>query len=293
MANKCKKDEGPPPPAGWLATFSDLNSLLMTFFVMLFSMSSISPGKFQQAAVSFRSPFSGTPPSVLTGGRSLSEESLITSNPGIRVELFRLQDNPKYKGRITIEENDKGTIIKMQDMAFFEPGSARLTADAKELLYKLGIILIEHSNNAIEIYGFTDDRPPSDISVYPSNWHLGAARAASVAKFYADEMKQKRTLERLAEVKEGKFDPNYYYDPERFYPIAVGDKDIKVDIQKLKSNIEAKKLKLKEDFEQGRVSIADMKTKEKELENEYKKDLDTLRKKYRRIDLLILRQRLR
>ncbi|WGS65238.1 OmpA/MotB family protein [Marinitoga aeolica] len=293
MANKCKKDEGPPPPAAWLATFSDLNSLLMTFFVMLFSMSSISPGKFQQAAVSFRSPFSGTPPSVLTGGRSLSEESLITSNPGIRVELFRLQDNPKYKGRITIEENDKGTIIKMQDMAFFEPGSARLTADAKELLYKLGIILIEHSNNAIEIYGFTDDRPPTDTSVYPSNWHLGAARAASVARFYADEMKQKRTLERLAEVKEGKFDPEYYYNSERFYPIAVGDKEIKKDILNLKSNIEAQKLKLKEDFEQGKINIADMKLKEKNLDEKYKKDLETLRRKYRRIDLLILRQRLR
>ncbi|KLO23404.1 flagellar motor protein MotB [Marinitoga sp. 1197] len=290
---KCKKEEGPPPPPGWMATFSDLNSLLMTFFVMLFSMSSVSPGKFQQAAVSFRSPFSGTPPSVLTGGRSLSEESLITSNPGIRVELFRLQDNPKYKGRITIEENDRGTIIKMQDMAFFEPGSARLTADAKELLYKLGIILIEHSNNEIEIYGFTDDRPPQNTSIYPSNWHLAAARAASVAKFYADEMKQKRTLERLADVKEGKFDPEYYYNADRFFPIAVGDKDIINDIENLKSNIEAQKLKLKEDFEKGKINISNMKLEEKKLEEQYKKNLEILRKKYRRIDLLILRQRLR
>jgi len=293
MANKCKKDEGPPPPAAWLATFSDLNSLLMTFFVMLFSMSSISPGKFQQAAVSFRSPFSGTPPSVLTGGRSLSEESLITSNPGIRAELFRLQDNPKYKGRISIEENDKGTIIKMQDIAFFEPGSAQLTADAKELLYKLGIILLEHSTNAIEVYGFTDDRPPAKISIYPSNWHLGAARAASVAKFFADEMKQKRTLERLAEVKAGKFDPEYYYNAERFFPIAVGDKEIKKDIDNLKSYIEAQKLKLKEEFEQGRINISDLKLKENELDKNYKEELEDLRKKYRRIDLLILRQRLR
>ncbi|APT76695.1 flagellar motor protein MotB [Marinitoga sp. 1137] len=293
MADKCKKDEGPPPPPGWLATFSDLNSLLMTFFVMLFSMATISPGKFQQAAVSFRSPFSGTPPSVLTGGKSLSEESLITSNPGIRVELFRLQDNPKYKGRITIEENDKGTIIKMQDMAFFEPGSAQLTKDAKELLYKLGIILIEHSNNAIEIYGFTDDRPPEEQLIYPSNWHLGAARAASVAKFFTEEMKKKRTLERLAEVKAGKFDPDYYYNPERFYPISEGDKDILKDIQKLKSNTEAEKMKLKEEFEKGIIDIATLKTKEKELDEKYKNDLDRLRHLYRRIDLLILRQRLR
>lgn len=293
MADKCKKDEGPPPPAGWLATFSDLNSLLMTFFVMLFSMSSISPGKFQQAAVSFRSPFSGTPPSVLTGGRSLSEESLITSNPGIRVELFRLQDNPKYQGRISIEENDKGTIIKMQDMAFFEPGSARLTSDAKELLYKLGIILLEHSNNTIEIYGFTDDRLPSNTSIYPSNWHLGAARAASVAKFYAEEMKQKRTLERLAEVKEGKFNPEYYYNAERFYPIAVGDISIKKDIEKLKSINESKKELLKKDFENGKINISELQQKEKELDIEYNKSLEELRQKYRRIDLLILRQRLR
>ncbi len=69
-------------------------------------------------------------------------------------------------------------------MRFFRSGRAELTAEAKELLYKIGTIILEHTSNAIEVYGFTDDEQVLPTSVYPSNWHLSAARAASVVNFF-------------------------------------------------------------------------------------------------------------
>jgi len=109
-------------------------------------------------------------------------------------------------------------------MAFFHTGSAKLTKEAKELLAKIGQIIIEHTTNVLEVYGYTDDRPVLPNSIYRSNWHLGAARAASVVYFFLNELKRKRTIERLADIKMGRFDPDFFYDPDRFVPISVGIK---------------------------------------------------------------------
>jgi len=266
---------------------------LLTMFIALFSMATISPGKFQQAVVSLQSVFEGQPVGVLVGGRSISEEPLITSNPGIRQELLKIIEDERYKGKITIEETDKGTIISMKDIAFFRTGSAELTAEAKELLYRIGTIILEHTSNAIEVYGFTDDRPILPSSLYPSNWHLSAARAASVVSFFTTELKNRRLVERMAEINSGQFDIDYFYNSDRFFPIGVGDSEIMKEINLLRSEIDSRKSLAFDQFTNGEINSAQLQQIEIELENEYNTRLTELRQKYRRIDILILRQRVR
>ena len=60
MARKKKEEQGLPPgtPAPWMSTFSDLMTLLMCFFVLLFSMSTIDAAKFEEVAKSFQQNFS-------------------------------------------------------------------------------------------------------------------------------------------------------------------------------------------------------------------------------------------
>jgi chemotaxis protein MotB len=262
-------------------------------FIALFSMATISPGKFQQAVVSLQSVFEGQPIGVLVGGRSISEEPLITSNPGIRQELLKIIEDERYKGKITIEETDKGTIISMRDIAFFRTGSAELTSEAKELLYRIGTIILEHTSNAIEVYGFTDDRPILPSSLYPSNWHLSAARAASVVSFFTTELKNRRLVERMAEINSGQFDIDYFYNSDRFFPIGVGDSEIMKEINLLRSEIDSRKSLAFDQFTNGEINSAQLQQIEIELENEYNTRLNELRQKYRRIDILILRQRVR
>ena len=279
--------------AKWMQTFSDMTTLLLTMFIALFSMATISPGKFQQAVVSLQNVFEGQPIGVLVGGRSISEEPLITSNPGIRQELLKIIEDEKYKGKITIEETDKGTIISMRDIAFFRPGSAELTAEAKELLYRIGTIILEHTSNAIEVYGFTDDQPVLPSSVYPSNWHLSAARAASVVNFFTIELKNRRLVEKMAEINSGQFDIDYFYNSDRFFPIGEGDSEIAKEISLLRSEIDSRKSIAFDQFTEGELNSAQLQQIERELENEYNTRLNELRQKYRRIDILILRQRVR
>lgn len=286
MAKKRGEKKGAP---AWLTTYGDMVTLLLTFFVALISMSTISPGKFQQVAVGLRLAFTGKPPSVLTGGRSLSEEPLITSKRGIYQEIIRIME--EYKGKITIEERDEGTLIILKDMAFFYTGSAKLTKEAKELLAKIGQIVIEHTTNVLEVYGYTDDRPVLPNSIYRSNWHLGAARAASVVYFFLNELKQKRIIERLADIKMGRFDPDFFYDPDRFVPISVGDKAINKAIKALRDQINAEKILLEEKLRKGEISQIEWRKRMEDLEKEYEEKLDELRRNYRRIDILIKREK--
>jgi len=290
MPRKKREKKGEAP---WMQTFSDLTTLLLTMFIALFSMATISPGKFQQAVVSLQSAFEGQPIGVLLGGRSISEEPLITSNPGIRQELLKIIEDERYKGKITIEETDKGTIISMKDIAFFRSGSAELTAEAKELLYRIGTIILEHTSNPIEVYGFTDDQQVLASSLYPSNWHLSAARAASIVNFFTGELKNRRLVEKMAEINSGQFDIDYFYNLDRFFPIGMGDSEIMKEINLLRSEIDSRKNLAFDQFTKGEINSAQLQQIEKELENEYNSKLTELRQKYRRIDILILRQRVR
>jgi chemotaxis protein MotB len=291
MAKKKKPEKD--KSGDWMTTFSDLNSLLMTFFVALFSMATISPGKFQQAAMSFNNAFNGAPPGVLVGGRSMSEEPLITSNPGIKRDLLKIVEDENFKGKITIEETDRGTIVSLSDMSFFRVGSAELTKEAKDLLYQIGTIIIEHTTNPIEIYGYTDDLQMTENNIYPSNWHLGAARAASVARFFTAELKERRILERIGEVRNGTFDINYFYDENRFFPISVGDREILKDIETLQNDVESRRAIKTEQFQQGEITAEEFTNSKEELDSYYERELQSIRDSYRKIDLLILRQRIR
>lgn len=272
----------------WLNTYGDMVTLLLTFFVLLFSMSSISPGKFQQVVVGLTLALSGNPPSVLTGGQTMSEEALISTKPGVYQELLRVSE--EYKGKVTIEERDEGTLITLTNFKIFETGSARLTAEAKEIIEKLGAMILEHTSNIIEVRGYADDRPTTPDSIYPSNWHLSSARAASVVNFMLTELKQKRYALRYSEIRSGLFDIDYFYSPDRFVPIGKGDVDVNKELKSIKANYDYDISKLQSDYESGKISYDEYQKKRAELTKNYNIDVEKTRAKYRKIEIVIKRE---
>lgn len=74
MAKK-KQEEAPKGSPAWMATFSDLMNLLLCFFVLLFSMSSVDAAKFEMVVASLKSSFSVLP----AGGSSIEAGQLISS----------------------------------------------------------------------------------------------------------------------------------------------------------------------------------------------------------------------
>ncbi|HOO33525.1 MAG TPA: flagellar motor protein MotB [Thermotogota bacterium] len=293
MAKKQKKTECPAGAPAWMSTYGDMVTLLLTFFIAMLAFSSISEGKFQEVASGITRIFSGNPPSVLMGGKTTVSEPIVTTNPGIKEDLLKIIQDEGVQGKITVENTDQGTVITLGDMVYFEPFSAILTKEAKELLEKIGSVIVEHTTNVIEMYGYTDDRKLPEGSIYPSLLHLSSARASSVAEFFINDLKNKRMAERVVDIRNGKFDIEKYYNPARFVPVGKGDNDALTDINKLdlkyKAEIELLDFRVKD----GEITEEGKTVALKELQSMYGEELTTLRNGYQKITILIKRENVR
>ncbi|MBQ6440986.1 MAG: flagellar motor protein MotB [Lachnospiraceae bacterium] len=102
---KRKKDEGGGGGApGWMATFSDLMNLLLCFFVLLFSMSSVDAAKFEAVVASLQSSFSILP----AGGSSIGDANMISSGIS-QLENLDIYVNPQATSSDGEDTNDGDT----------------------------------------------------------------------------------------------------------------------------------------------------------------------------------------
>ena len=103
---------------------------------------------------------------------------------------------------VNLRSNSMWLEVEIKNNVLFESGSAILNKEALEPLEQIAEVLREIPNR-IQVEGFTDTKPISN-SIYPSNWELSAARAASVVNFMA---KSGVRPERMSAVGYGQFQP--------------------------------------------------------------------------------------
>ncbi len=195
MAKKCKCD-CPECMPEWLATFGDLMSLLLCFFVLLLSMSTMDAKKVEEAIGSLAGAMS-----VLEGGSQTevskrriqlatpiekTDETAQTVNKlSTAIQEFK-QFTAGGKGpSITLEEGEEGFFIRLPADITFKPGSAEITDEDSLLFLKRVSIIINNylpKDVEIQVKGYTDNVPPPPTSPYNDNWELSAARAISVVK---------------------------------------------------------------------------------------------------------------
>ncbi len=180
----------------WLITYSDLITLLLIFFVVMYSLSSINARKFKALAVSLahamgggRSVLTDTGPSLAPGvsppGLEQEEQMAkeMAENAGleeIKQELERFIAENGLTGRVSVSLEERGVVLSFQEVALFPLGSAELTPEARETVRKLGPIL-NKVPNYLRVEGHTDDLP-INTERFPSNWELSVARATSVVQ---------------------------------------------------------------------------------------------------------------
>ena len=193
-----KKPKCPDCPKclpGWLAQFADLMSLLLVFFILLLSMSSLDARKVSEAIGSM-----AWAASVLEGGQQteVSVERLQKATPIVKeVEtaevvnritrtIAEINEIVKFEGggnTVRVNEAEDGFSIEMPASLLFKPASAKIVnADAILFLKRIALIIPNLPPNIdILIRGHTDD---SQINTqkFKNNWELSAARAISVAQ---------------------------------------------------------------------------------------------------------------
>jgi chemotaxis protein MotB len=180
----------------WLLTFNDMITLLLAFFVLIISMSSIEATKVKGVADSVKKVL-GIKLEQEGNNRGVIE-SVIPSIRDADIERERTQKNRKKGSGAFTDKREalskavenlggqkmiplkNGFSLSMNEQLLFPPGSAEISNEGHNALQALGEIL-QRSDVLIRVEGNTDDLPIS-TGKYPSNWELSLARAVNVVQ---------------------------------------------------------------------------------------------------------------
>ncbi|MCF8044589.1 MAG: flagellar motor protein MotB [Desulfarculaceae bacterium] len=179
--------------SGWLVTFADMMTLLLVFFVLLYSLASFETEKYKSAVEKIKTSIETE--SKLIGLLELMEipESMdtritIEDLTGLRSrkdtlirDINRFAATGKAEDSITTTILDGKIVVRIRGEALFQSGLAELNQDAYRVLDEITRVLFDYPDYNINIKGHTDDVPIS-TDAYPSNWELSAIRATNVLK---------------------------------------------------------------------------------------------------------------
>jgi len=214
---KEQASEGAPE---WMTTYSDLVTLLLTFFILLFSFSTINKQKFDEVARSLSATFmkfdggnsilSGSGNSIITVNFvnpsdeqkaqqkekyiESAEEMVIDAQQQIndkkmdaaKEEIRQMIEAEGLDDKVQVVEEKDFILVRLDSEVFFESGSAEINPEGLEVLRSISETL-RAIENAILISGHTDNVPIS-TGIYKSNWELSTARATNVVRYFVEEL---------------------------------------------------------------------------------------------------------
>jgi chemotaxis protein MotB len=195
--------------SGWIATFADMVTLLLVFFILLYSLSELDVGKFKKAIASIQNSLRGelavqlgltefvppAPPAIVLDPKPASTEEESDDKE---------KDRPKTDEEKTLEEikefifqhdidaevgvqlSGKKLIIRVKDKGLFRAGQAQLQAESEELFSIIYELFMNYPSYNVNIKGHTDNAPISTVQ-FPSNWELSAIRATSVLRYFINK----------------------------------------------------------------------------------------------------------
>jgi chemotaxis protein MotB len=168
----------------WLVTFADLITLILVFFVLLFSMSHINSGKFQKLVGSMDKTLASEKTKDVHSKESQGEaQSKMNADDLLAYIKGKLKKN-NLDDKIAAKKDSRGVVLVLQEQILFPTGEASLVPESRPFLNKIGEI-IKELPNVIRVEGHTDKRPIRN-SYYPSNWELSTARASSVIQYLSE-----------------------------------------------------------------------------------------------------------
>jgi len=207
MGNSKKKrgggGEGEDTTA-WMVTFSDLSTLLLTFFVLLLSMSSMNKLKMKSMFHNFTAScgilafkeygeIARPIESLITGIAETLKDSLVVRKNEDRFEKVDITSEFPQKlftgasGSVIYQNVEEGFKLVFGQELLFNSGSAEIKQQAKPVLAKIARFM-RITTYQIYIDGYTDN-VPIHTEKYPSNKELSLARAYAVMQYFVEHGK--------------------------------------------------------------------------------------------------------
>lgn len=195
---KKKKESKDAPVPKWMVTFADMMTLLLVFFVLILSFSTLEQERFRAISMALREAFGfqmmnpmnlipvDNPPRTENIIEPIKPEQPTRESTGEENQLDalgnRLQTNftdEIERGLIIVDHDEDHIIIRFPDDAAFGSGSDWLEPQMVPIIQRVGELIAEYEMYVI-VGGHTDNIPIY-TERYRSNWELSAARAISVA----------------------------------------------------------------------------------------------------------------
>lgn len=181
-------------PSEWLTTLADMSMLLMSFFIMLFSMSSLDVKKFSESFTSVKSALGGKDKAVTMAPISTGDMSVLVEQARLKQRIIGEQRRVYDQFRSFVSSKgldgvigatlEAGKItIAFPTGVLFAKDSADLTDEGKARLRTMYEFLVKTSGERINIRGFTDDAPPGAGSRFRDNWEVSSLRAVAVLRY--------------------------------------------------------------------------------------------------------------
>ena len=218
---KRKQEDPPVGSPAWMSTFSDLMNLLLCFFVLLFSMSTVDAEQFELVAASLSNSFSILPAGgaaigdgtlIANGISQLNNLSVYIENMGASMEKVEEKDMEEEYEEMKLEQSEQMAqeieeyveqnniqdyveidftsqyvLLTLNGALLFDSGSATIREDALPLVDTVGNLVLGYANNIVEVEGHTDNVPVrSKHGKFKNNNELSSFRALVVAEYFIE-----------------------------------------------------------------------------------------------------------
>ena len=204
-------DDEDESPERWLVSYADFITLLFAFFVVMYSISSVNQGKYNELMSSMGTAFTGSSSGHLkiSGSDNPSvnkkikgqQSSLIKPLPlthlynekrrrereamtSMGIDLSNKLSPLISEGKVRVMQNNRGIRIDINDSLLFSPGSAELATAASSVLNEISP-LIKDNERLIQVEGHTDNIAIHNEAFF-SNWELSSVRASSVVRMLSE-----------------------------------------------------------------------------------------------------------
>jgi|GEM_PF-764207 len=187
-------DDEAEVPSEWLTTLADVSMLLMSFFILLFSMSTLDTKKFTDSFSAVQNALGNKAKSTTSSVVSTPEMSTLVEQAKVKQRIladqkrvydqFRSYVSTKGMEGIVAAALEAGKItINFPAGVLFPKDGVDLTDEGKARLRTLYDFLIKTSGERINIRGFTDDTAPGPGSRFRDNWEVSSLRAVAVLRY--------------------------------------------------------------------------------------------------------------
>ncbi len=176
----------------WLLSYADFITLLMIFFIIMYAMSNLDKGKYEQLTTALNQAM-GDGSAIADSGTNVGGEPGSGLSEYEKLEQVKknidkyLKDSPLY-GSVSTTIEKRGLVISFKDSLFFDSGKADIRPEQIDKFIKIGEIINQSiiSDSYIRVEGHTDSVPMNGY-FYKSNWDLSVMRASNVAQILINQ----------------------------------------------------------------------------------------------------------